>query len=227
MKRYIIVLGVLLYSVHVFPQEKFGVAVQCGGQADFAGLANCGSTFGVAGLGVMRSGVLEFSLGVGYSYKLCSNDQSEITGFSQTGFIWENWRTFHRMHFLNVPFAISVRCWQRNKFQLKVWNNLEYNLLCEHVEYVKDNRQTITIEKGKDIPREARNGLTYRIGLSASYAVSEHCILNVMPFFGVKAILNQYEPYPSHPPHEENSGHTLLPDHRFSSGVIIGVEYCF
>ena len=224
MKRvFFLVLSILLCSIQVFPQDRFGVVIRCGGQADFASVANCGSTFGVAGLGVLHVGIVDFSLGVGYSYKLCSRDKSMVTD------VWlheETFHYFHRMHFLNIPFVVSVRCWQQGKFRLMVNNELEYNRLCKHVEYLGDDRQTIAVEKWGDIPHEAVNGLTYRLGLTASYNISEHCVLNLSPFFGVKAMLNQYEPYPSHSPHDFNDNNPIY-DHRFSSGVIIGMVYCF
>ena len=224
MKRHLVILALLLCCTKAFSQTQFGIALRCSGQADFASIANCGSTFGTAGLGVMHVGILEISLGLGYSYKLCSNEQSEITDFSQTGFIMETWQMAHRMHFLNVPFVVSVQCWQKEKFRLKIHNELEYNRLCCNVEFVKGDRQTKTIEKWENIPREAVNGLTYRLGLTASYDISKHLVLHLSPFFGVKAILNQYEPIPTHFPSE---GHGILPDHRFSSGVIVGLEYVF
>lgn len=224
MKRNIVILAILLCCTKAFPQTQFGIVMRCSGQADFAGIANCGSTLGIAGLGVMRAGILEFSLGVGYSYKLCSNDQSVITDFSQTGFIWETWQMSHRMHFLDVPFVVSVQCWRKDKFCLRIYNELEYNRLCCNVEFVNGDRRTKTIEKWGDIPREAVNGLTYRLGLTASYDISKHLELHLSPFFGVKAILNQYEPIPTHFPSDD---HSILPDHRFSSGVIIGMEYVF
>ena len=212
--------GILLCSTLAFSQEKFGIVVCCNEQVDFARRAKCGNTFGVTGLGVLHAGIVDFSLGLGYSYKYCTYDEAQITGIGHT----EIFQTVHKMHFLNIPFAVSVQCWQQGDFQLKVHNKLKYNKLCKHLEFPKDDRQTKSMEKWGDIPREARNGLTYLLGLTASYCITEHCILNLSPFFGVKAILNQFEPYPTHFPSEQ---HHYLPDHRFSCEVIIGMEYRF
>lgn len=224
MKRYIIVLGILLYSIQAYPQDRFGVVIRCGGQADFASVANCGSTYGVAGLGVLHVGILDLSLGIGYSYNHCSYKYSQVID------IWHHEITYQMVqqrHFLNVPFAVSVQCWQKDRFRLKIYNELEYNKLYKVVEFVEGEHQTKTIEKWGDVPHEAANGLTYRLGLTATYNISDHCKLSLSPFFGVKAMLNQYEPYPSHPPHDFNDHSSPIYDHRFSSGVIIGVEYVF
>ena len=218
MKRFILILEIILLSIQAFPQDKFGILVRCGGQADFGSLANCGFSFGVAGSGVLHVGIVDISLGLGYSYKLCSQERS---------LVWYQEETLnirHRMNFLNVPFAVSVQCWRQGKFRLKIHNELEYSRLFCHTAFLKENRQAKTIEKWGDVPREAANGLFYRLGLTATYDISEHCILSLTPFFGVKAILNQYKPTPTHPPIEQRSS---LPDHRFSSGVLVGMEYRF
>lgn len=221
MRRCILVLSILLCSISAFPQGRFGIKVRCGAQADYGSFANCGFTFGVACLGVLHADVLDISLGIGYSNKHCSQEKFLTVD------TWHHEETvdmIHQMNFINVPFAVDVQCWQQGKFRLKIHNELEYNRLFSHIEFLKGNRQTETNEKWGYIPREAVNGLTYRLGLTATYNISDHCILSLMPFFGVKAILNQYEPTPTHFPSEQ---HSLLPDHRFSSGVTVGVEYCF
>lgn len=221
MKHCFIALGLLLFSTPAFSQDRFGVVIRCSGQADFVSRANCGSTFGVAGLGVMHAGIVDLSLGIGYSYKTCSHKESQITS---VGFQEETFQIIHQMHFLNVPFGVSIQCWQQGRFCLKIHNELEYNRLCRNVAFKQGYRQMKTIETRGNIPKEAVNGLTYRLGLNATCNISEHCVLSLLPFFGVKAILNQYEPTPTHFPSEQ---HSLLPDHRFSGGVILGVEYCF
>lgn len=221
MKRLVLVLSIFLVSMQAFPQSGFGVVVRCGEQVDFGSFANCGSTFGVSGLGVWHVGILDISLGLGYGYKHCSLEKSLIVDS------WHQEETFHinhQMHFLNVPFAVSVQCWQQGKFRLKIHNELEYNRLFCHKAFLKENRQTKAIEKWGEVPREAANGLAYRLGLTATYDISDHFILSLMPFFGVKAILNQYETTPTHLPIAQ---HSSLPDHRFSSGVIVGMEYRF
>lgn len=223
MKRFTIVLGILLYFLQAFSQDRFGIMVRCSGQANFAGVANVGSTFGVVGMGVLHAGILDLSLGIGYSYNPCSYKESQVID------IWHHEMTYQMVqqrHFLNVPFAVSVQCWQKDKFRLKIYNELEYNRLCKIVEFVKGEPQTKTIEKLGDIPHEAVNGLTYRLGLTATYSISDYCILSLSPLFGVKAMLNQYQPYPSHAPHDVKD-HNPIYDHRFSSGVIIGMEYRF
>lgn len=224
MKRYAIILCALLCSLQAYPQDRLGIVFRCSEQANFPGASNGGSTFGVAGLGILHAGVLDVSLGIGYSHNRFFHKEYFITD------IWHHEETIyviHQLHFINVPFAVSVRCWQKGKFQLKIYNELEYNRLCCNVEFVKGNRQTKTIEKWGDIPRETVNGLTYRLGLNATYDISNHFVFHLSPFFGVKAILNQYEPYPSHPPHDEYRDHSPLLDHRYSSGVIVGLEYVF
>lgn len=211
----------VMYSTMVFSQAKFGVAVQCIGQGDFCSEAKSGSTVGVSGLGVLHIGIVDLSLGIGYSYKCCSKELHVVYD------AWHNemiYQLNYQMHFLNVPFGVSVQCWKHDKFRLKVFNELEYNRLFHHVSYLKDMPQTAIIDRWGDIPQLAKNGLTYRLGLLASYSITDHCILNITPFFGVKAVLNQYESTPTHFPSEQ---HGYLPDHRFSSGVIIGMEYCF
>lgn len=225
MKRFSIILCALLYFLHAFPQDRFGIALRCSEQANFPGVSNGGSTLGVAGLGVLHVGVLDLSLGIGYSHnRFCHTESKAISALPLQ---WETIQIVHQLHFLNVPLAVSVRCWQQEKFRLKIFNELEYNRLCCNVEFVKEDRRTKTIERWGNIPREAVNGLTYRLGLTVTYDISEHFILNLSPFFGVKAILNQYEPYPSHPPHEDYRDHSPLLDHRFSSGVILGVELSY
>lgn len=221
MKRHLIVLGLLLYFIQAFPQDRFGVVVRCGGQGDFFSAANSGATFGVSGSGVLHVGIIDISLGVGYSYKLCSNDELRITDMSHPD---ETFTISHRMQFLNVPLAIGIQCWQHDKFRLKIFNELEYNRLFHYSRFLKIEPRYAITETWGDIPREARNGLTYRLGLSACYSFSEHCTLNVTPFFGVKAIRNEYEPVPTHFP---SGQHGYLPDHLFSSGITVGLEYVF
>lgn len=221
MRRCILVLSILLCSISAFPQGRFGITVRCGAQADFGSFANCGFTSGVACLGVLHADVLDISLGIGYSNKHCSHEKFLTVDTWQHG---ETVDMIHQMIFINVPFAVDVQCWQHGNFLLKIHNELEYNRLFINIEFLKGNRQSKTIEKWSHIPREATNGLTYRLGLNATYTISDYCILSLTPFFGVKAILNQYETTPIHFPSEQ---HSPLPDHRFSSGVIIGVEYRF
>lgn len=222
MRYYIIIIGLLLCSLQAFPQNRFGVAVHCDGQAGFASRANSGFSFGVSGLGVLHANIVDISIGVGYSYKTCSHEESRITYMGNIQ--EERFKIIHQMHYLNIPFILDIQCWRQEKWRLILHNKLEYSRLCGYSAFAQENWHPITIDKWDDIPREARNGLSYQLGLTLSYAVTEHCILNTTPFFGVKAIRNEYLPTPTHFP---SAQHGYLPDHLFHSGITIGFEYRF
>ena len=220
MNKLIFFLCLLLSSYQALSQE-FGMAIHCGTQGDFVGMTSFRGSYNIMGLGILHAGRLDLSLGIGYSYKRCSEEISLTTDISQGE---EVYHLIHQMHFLNVPFIIEIRCWEHDRFSLKVFNELEYNRLCKHQQHIKNQPSVATIESWGAVPRSAANGLTYRLGLTAGYVLSGHCILNIAPFFGVKAILNQYEPQPLH----FYVGETVrVPDHRCCSGIILGIEYRF
>ncbi len=221
MKRLCFILFVLLYSLCA-PAQEFGIALRCGGQCDFVSEAPCGGTGSITALGVLHVGRLDLSLGIGYSYKSCTERISVTTDIKPLSHV--TYQRIHQMHFLNVPFIIEVRCWEHDRFVLKVFSEAEANRLCEHREYDKSPSPTTITEKWKEIPRSAWGGLTFRVGMTASFSLSEHCILNVTPFLGVKAVLNQHESWPVHFYQDEIE---CVPDHRCSSGIILGVEYRF